>query len=70
MKLITNWRKCWKFLSVQLMAVGSAMSVTYAQLYDKMKDHIPPDKMMYIVLVVFVGGILGRVISQGLDNDS
>jgi hypothetical protein len=68
MKLIKDWKKAWKFLSVQLMAVGSAMSVTYAQLYDKMKDHVPPDKMMYIVLAVFVGGILGRVISQGMEE--
>jgi sorbitol-specific phosphotransferase system component IIBC len=70
MKLITNWRKCWKFLSVQLMAVGSGISATYATMYQQLKDTIDPKMMAMITAGVFVAGILGRVISQGLDNDS
>lgn len=70
MKLITNWRKAWKFLSVQLMVLGSAMSSAYATMYEQMKSTIDPKMMAMITAGVFIAGIVGRVVSQGLDDDS
>jgi hypothetical protein len=70
MKLIKDWKQCLKFFSVQLSLVGTAMSTTYATLYDKMKDTIPATTMMYITGAVFVMSIVGRVISQGMESES
>lgn len=64
MKLIDDWKGCWKFLSVQAQALGVAISSTYAVLYDQLKDNFPPKYMIALTGAVFLLGIAGRVISQ------
>lgn len=69
MKLIKDWHKCLRFFSVQLSSLGFAMTTTYVSLFDKMEKHIPPAMMMKITAAVFVMSIVGRVISQGMENE-
>lgn len=62
--LIENWKKAWKFFSVQAMGFGVAMSTTYGLMYDQLKDTIPAEQMAIVTAVVFVVGILGRLKKQ------
>jgi phosphoribosylformylglycinamidine (FGAM) synthase-like enzyme len=64
MKLINEWRKCWKFFSVQANALGGAITVGYVSLYDKLKDNFPAKYMVAITAAVFILGIIGRLVSQ------
>jgi hypothetical protein len=64
MKLIEEWRNCWKYLSVQANSVGVAITATYASLYEQLKENLPPRYMMIAVVLVFVLGIAGRLIVQ------
>jgi len=64
MTLIEEWKQCWRLLSVQANAIGSAMAVGYASMYDQLKESFPPKYMMAITAAVFILGIIGRVVAQ------
>ncbi len=64
MRLIDEYHKCWKLLSVQCNGVGVAICATYGALYDQLKDNFPPKYMAILTGVVFVLGIIGRIVSQ------
>lgn len=70
MKIIDEWRNAWKFLSVQASGIGIAISATYASLYDQLKDNFPPKCMAILTCVVFLAGIVGRIISQTPKDDT
>lgn len=64
MKLVDEWKSCWKWLSVQANTLGIAITSTYGLMYDQLKDTLPPKWMTVAVVAVFLLGIGGRLISQ------
>ena len=64
MKLIANWRKAYKMLSVQAMALATAIQGTWAVLPDDMKTTIPPQAVQWITMGLLVFGIVGRLVEQ------
>jgi len=64
MKLISNWRKAYKMLSVQAMALATAIQGTWAVLPDDMKTTIPPQAVQWITMGLLVFGIFGRLVAQ------
>lgn len=64
MRLIDEWKSAWRYMSVQANAIGGAITVGYVSLYDKLKDNFPPKYMVAITAVVFILGIVGRLVSQ------
>lgn len=68
-KLIKGWQRAWKLLSVQAMVIGTGISMQYGLMYDQMKEVIPPKWMAIITGIVFVLGIVGRVVSQSKEEE-
>ena len=66
--MIDEWKTAYRFLSVQANAIGTAISVTYASMYDRLKADFPPKYIVAITAVVFVLGIIGRMTSQKKDD--
>tara|TARA_R110000868_G_C10972514_1_gene770261 strand:+ start:1838 stop:2050 length:213 start_codon:yes stop_codon:yes gene_type:complete len=64
MRLIEEWKSAWRYLSVQANALGGAITVGYASMYDHLKENFPPKYMAAITAAVFVLGIIGRLVSQ------
>lgn len=64
MKLIEEWKECWKWFSVQANVIGGSISVGYAAMYEQLKDTIPAPYMAGITAAVFVLGIVGRLANQ------
>ena len=64
MKLIANWRKAYKMLSVQAMAMATAIQGTWAVLPEDMKTTIPPQAVQWITMGLLVFGIFGRLVAQ------
>jgi formate/nitrite transporter FocA (FNT family) len=64
MRLVSDWKKCWKWFSVQAGVIGSSMSIGYVSMYAQLKENFPPKYMMLVTAVVFALGVVGRVISQ------
>lgn len=64
MKLVRDWRHTWKYFSTQAMALGAAVQVTWVNLPDDMKAHIPSDWVAYATTLLLSIGVMGRMISQ------
>lgn len=65
MKLVADWRKAWKWHSTQVLALMAAMPVVWMQLPPDVKEMVPDAWMPYIVSVIAVGAIVGRLRDQG-----
>lgn len=63
-KLIANWRKAWRMLSVQIPAINAAFIATWAALPQKFQDAYPLPWALGTVLVLLVLGVVGRLVKQ------
>lgn len=64
MKLIKNWRKSYRMLSVQAMALATAIQGTWMTIPEDMKASIPPQAVHWITMGLLVFGIVGRIVAQ------
>lgn len=65
MKLVSNWRKAWRWASVQFMALAAAAQVAWETLPPEALAVIPVDWRGYITLGLVVAAMIGRVVDQG-----
>ena len=75
LELIEDWRNFWRFWSVRLGIVGSAITgvliafpdaalAAWAILPHELKSSIPPQYMPLIGVVIFVASLIARAIKQ------
>ena len=64
MKLINEWRKIYKYISVQIPALNVAFLATWALLPQKFQDALPVTWVIAIAIVLLVAGVVGRMIAQ------
>jgi len=64
MKLIDEWKHCWKWLSIQFPAVNVAFLSTWAMLPPKFQDAIPLSWVIGIAVAMIVLGMIGRLVDQ------
>lgn len=74
-ELIEDWRKCWRFWSVRLSLLGSAILAAFfaypdAMLHvwslipDDLKAHIPAKYAPFIPLSIIFAGVAARIFKQ------
>ena len=74
-ELIEDWRKCWRFWSVRLGVIGSAITAVliavpdvalsaWAMLPADLKAAIPERYMPLIGVGIFVASLIARAIKQ------
>lgn len=68
-KLVKNWQKALKMLSVQANVLCGSLVATYSLMYDQLKDSVDPATMSKIVVGMFVANIVLRLVDQGLGSD-
>ena len=64
MKLIPNWRKSWRMLSVQAMTAATAIQGAWMGIPDDMKASIPPTIVHWATMGLLAFGIAGRLVDQ------
>lgn len=64
MQLIENWRKSYRMLSVQAMALATAIQGTWMTIPDELKASIPAQTVNWITMVLLAFGIFGRLVAQ------
>ena len=64
MKLIDNWKKAYRMLSVQVMVVATAIQGTWVLVPEDLKTSIPPTVVQWITMCLLAFGIVGRLIAQ------
>ena len=64
MKLISEWKKIYKYISVQIPALNVAFLGTWAILPQKFQDAFPIPWVIVIAIALLVAGVFGRIIAQ------
>lgn len=64
LKLVENWKDCWRWISMNSMIVAMAMLGGWQALPDDLKASVPPAVVMVVAVVVLAFGAAGRLVQQ------
>lgn len=64
MQFVPDWRDAWKWFSVQALAAIVILPMVWASLPADAKAWVPESWQPWIIMVLAVAGIIGRVIDQ------
>lgn len=64
MRLVPNWKKSYKWLSVQIHVLQGAVAATWLYLPPDLRGFIPPHAMAVTATVIAGLGVVGRIIDQ------
>ncbi len=69
MKLVKNWKDCWRWFSVQMAAGIVALPITLALVPEYLQPDLSNTAKLLVVSALGLAVIIGRIIKQGDDND-
>ena len=64
MKLVDNWRNCWRWFSTQAMVGAGAVQGAWLFVPDDLRSTIPPQWLQGITIALMVMGVAGRLVKQ------
>lgn len=64
MKLVPNWSRAWRWLSVQAMVVAGALQGAWMFVPDDLRTSVPHGVVQGFTIVLLVLGVIGRVVDQ------
>ena len=64
MKLIDEWTKAWRMLSVQAMTLAGALQGAWMGVPDDWKTQVPPMVIHGLTMGLLVIGVIGRLVKQ------
>lgn len=64
MKLIPNWRRAWRMLSVQAMTAAGVLQIAWETQPDAIRAVVPASWVPWITVGVLCFGIAGRLVHQ------
>jgi hypothetical protein len=62
--LVREWRRAWRWFSVQAMALTLALQGAWAAMPDDLKAHIPAALVTATSVALLLLGIAGRLVRQ------
>lgn len=68
-ELVEDWRKAWRWFSVNAMIVAAAIQGAWLQIPDDMKTHIPEALVSGSTIALLVLGVIGRLIKQDKETE-
>lgn len=63
--LIPDWKRAWRWFSVQAMVLSTAILSTWALLPADLKARLPEDVGLWAAVGTLAAGVIGRVVDQG-----
>ncbi len=64
LKLVPEWRKAWRWFSMQSMVVTLAILGAWGAMPDDLKAAIPGSAVLVVAMSVLTLGIAGRLVKQ------
>jgi len=64
MQAVSNWRECWRMLSVQAMTLAGAIQGAWLFIPQDLKASIPDNVVQWVTLSLLSLGVLGRLVKQ------
>lgn len=68
-KLVDDWRQAYRWLSVNCMALATAIQGTWMTLGDDMRSELPKYAIHIATIAILVAGITGRLVKQSPSED-
>lgn len=65
MKLVPDWRRAWRWFSVQALAVLAALPVAWAELPPDVQAMLPEAWRPWLLAGLALAGLVGRLVDQG-----
>jgi hypothetical protein len=65
MKLVPDWRKAWRWFSVQAFALQGIVAASWLAVPDDMRAAVASEWLAAAAIVLTVMGIVGRLVDQG-----
>lgn len=62
---VPNWRRAWRWLSVNIPALNVAFLATWAALPAKFQNALPMPWVLGIAVFLILAGVFGRLVDQG-----
>lgn len=63
-KLVPDWRRSWRWISVQMMTAAGAVQGAWLAVPDDLKTSVPPALVQWITLGLLLLGVGGRLVTQ------
>ena len=70
MKLIDNWKRAHRMISVQLMALVGAIQAAWPSIPKDLKDTLPHNLVHWVSIVLLVAAVAGRLLDQGSTTET
>lgn len=64
-ELVPEWKQCWKWLSMNCMAIALAVQGGWVAVPEDMRNAIPHQIANGVTIALLVFGIVGRLVKQG-----
>lgn len=64
MKLVEDWKRAWRWISVQAMVLAGALQGAWMFVPDDLRTSIPPGVVQGFTIVLLVLGVMGRLVDQ------
>lgn len=64
MRLVSDWRRCWRWLSVHAMAYAIIVQSAWQVLDADMRGSLPAEWVRALTVGLLALGILGRIVDQ------
>lgn len=64
MRLIDEWRKCWRMFSVQSMVLAGAIQGAWVFIPAEMQATIPDGWLRWATIALLALGVIGRLVDQ------
>ena len=64
MRLVDNWRNCWRWFSTQAMVLAGAIQGSWLFVPDDLRSTIPPQWLQGITIALMCMGVAGRLVKQ------
>lgn len=64
MKLVSDWKQAWKWVSVNCMVVAAALQGAWVYVPEDLRDSVPQDVVSLLTISLLGLGVLGRLVQQ------
>lgn len=64
MKLVDDWKCCWRWVSVNCMILAASLQGAWATVPEYLRDRVPSWTVAVSTVALLILGVMGRLIKQ------
>ncbi len=68
MRVVTDWKSCWRWLSVHFIVAGAALQGAFMAFPAALQQYVPDWVMHAVAIALLAAAFLGRLVDQKKDS--